>query len=150
MTFSRLAGLHVQQVAQPAGHRLEEPDVDDRRGQFDVPHALATNAAVRDFDAAAIADHALVLHAAVLAAGTFPVLFRTEDPLAEQTVFFGTVGSVVDRFRLLDFAERPTADVLRTGQGDLDRRVIVDAIVGAGSPIVICLMLLIGVRPWVA
>ena len=38
-------GLHVQQGAQAAGHRLEEPDVDDRRGQLDVAHPLAADAA---------------------------------------------------------------------------------------------------------
>src|SRR5262249_42270278 len=38
--------LHVQEGAQAAGHRLEEPDVDDRRGQLDVAHALAAHAAV--------------------------------------------------------------------------------------------------------
>ena len=38
-------GLHVEQRAQAAGHGLEEPDVDDRRGQLDVAHALAADAA---------------------------------------------------------------------------------------------------------
>ena len=38
-------GLHVEQRAEPAGHGLEEPDVHDRGGQFDVPHALAADAA---------------------------------------------------------------------------------------------------------
>ena len=38
-------GLHVEQGAEPAGHRLEEPDVHDRGGQFDVAHALAAHAA---------------------------------------------------------------------------------------------------------
>ncbi len=113
--------LHVEQSAQPAGHGLEEPDVNDGRGQFDVPHALAANAAVRDFDAAAIADHPLVLHAAVLAAGALPVLFRAEDTLAEQAVLFRTVRAVVDRFRLLHFAERPAADIVRARQADLAR-----------------------------
>ena len=124
-------GLHGQQVAQAAGHGLEEPDVHDRRGQLDVAHPLAADAAVRDLDAAAVADHPLVFHAAVLAAGAFPVLFRAEDPLAEQTVFFRPVGAVVDRFRLLHLAERPTANIVRPGEADLDRCVIVDPIVGA-------------------
>ena len=97
--------LHVEQRAEAAGHRLEEPDVDDRGGQLDVAHALAADAAVRDLDAAAVADHALVLHAAVLAAGALPVLLRAEDALAEQAVLFGAVGAVVDRLRLLDLAE---------------------------------------------
>ncbi len=121
--------LHVQQRAQARRHGLEEPDVDDRRGQLDVAHALAADAAVRDLDAAAVADHALVLHAAVLAAGALPVLLRPEDAFAEQAVLFGTVGAVVDRLRLLDFAERPGADVVRAGQADAHRPVVVDAVV---------------------
>ena len=123
-------GLHGQQGAQPAGHGLEEPDVHHRGGQLDVAHPLAADAAVGDLHAAAVADHALVLHAAVLAAGALPVLLRAEDPLAEQAVLLRAVGAVVDRLRLLHFAERPTADVVRAGQADLDRRVVVDPVVG--------------------
>src|SRR5205807_8442593 len=99
------AGLHVQEGAQAAGHGLEEPDVDDGRGQLDMAHAFTADAAVGDLDAATVADHALVFHAAVLAAGALPVLFRAEDAFAEQAVFFRAIGPVVDRFRLLDLAE---------------------------------------------
>src|SRR5262249_10750775 len=77
-----------------------------------------------------IADHPLVLHAAVFAAGAFPVLLGTENPLAEEAVFFGTIGAVVDGLRLLHFAERPTADIMRAGQTDADSPVVVDAIIG--------------------
>jgi hypothetical protein len=124
-------GLHIQQVAQSAGHRLEEPDVGDRSGQLDVPHPLAAHAAMRDLDAATVADHALILHTAILAAGAFPVLFWAKDPLAKQPVLLWAVGAVVDRFWLLHFAERPAADVVRPGQADLDRSVIVNPIVRA-------------------
>ena len=122
-------GLHVQQRTEAAGHRLEEPDVDDGRGQLDVAHALAADAAVRDLDAATVADHALIFHAAVLAAGAFPVFLGAEDPFAEQAVFFRPVGAVVDRLRLLDLAEGPTADVVRAGEADAHRPVIVNTVV---------------------
>ena len=122
-------GLHVEQRAEPAGHGLEEPDVHDRGGQLDVPHALAAHAAMRDLDAAAIADHALVLHAAILAAGALPVLFRPEDAFAEQAVLFRTVGAIVDRFGLFDFAEGPGANVMGAGQADAHRPVVVDAVI---------------------
>ena len=122
-------GLHGQQGAQAAGHGLEEPDVHHRRGQLDVAHPLAADAAVGDLHAATVADHALVLHAAVLAAGALPVLLGSEDPLAEQAVLLGAIGAVVDRFRLFHFAERPTADIVGAGQADLDRRIVVDPIV---------------------
>ena len=97
--------LHIEQRAEPAGHALEEPDVDDRRGQFDVAHPLAAHATVRHLDPAAVADHPLVLHTAVFAASTFPVLFGAEDPFAKQSILFRPVRTIIDRFRLLDFAE---------------------------------------------
>jgi hypothetical protein len=122
--------LHVEQRAESARHRLEEPDVHDGRGQLDVAHPLAANAAVGDLHAAAVADHPLVFHAAVLAAGALPVLLRSEDLLAHQSVLLGTVGAVVDRFGLLHLAERPAADVVRPGEADLHGRIVVDAIVG--------------------
>ena len=58
-------GLHVEQGTQAAGHCLEEPDMDDGRGQFDMPHAFASDAAMRDLDAATVADHPLVLHPSI-------------------------------------------------------------------------------------
>ena len=85
-----------------------------------------------DFITAAIADHALILHAAVLAAGAFPVLFGTENAFAEQAVLLGAVGAIVDRLRLLDLAEGPRTNIVRARQTDADRAVIVDAIVVGG------------------
>lgn len=40
----------VEQVAQPARHTLEVPDVGDRCGQLDVAHALATDLGLGDLD----------------------------------------------------------------------------------------------------
>ena len=42
--------------ADAARHRLEEPDVGDRRGQLDVAHPLAAHLGLRHFDAAPVAD----------------------------------------------------------------------------------------------
>src|SRR5262245_30084094 len=94
-----------------------------------MPHPLAAHPAMGDLDAAAVADHPFVFHAAILAAGAFPVLFRTEDALAKQAVFFGTIGAIVDRSRLFHFAERPAADVVRTGQADADRAVVINSVI---------------------
>ena len=128
-----VAGLHVQQRAEAAGQRLEEPDVDDRRGQVDMAHALAADAAVRDLHAATVADDALVLRALVLAARAFPVALGPEDALAEQAVLFGAVRAVVDGLRLLHFAEGPRTNIVRAGELNPDRTVIVNAIVDAFS-----------------
>jgi hypothetical protein len=72
-----------------------------------VAHALAPHADQRDFDAALLADDALVLHALVLAAQALVVLDRPEDAGAEQAVTLRLERAVVDGLRLLDLAERP-------------------------------------------
>jgi hypothetical protein len=73
------AGGHVEHQADAARGALEEPDVRDRHGELDVAHAFAAHAGDGDFDAAAVADDALVLDALVLAAGAFPVARGPED-----------------------------------------------------------------------
>src|SRR5262249_52814332 len=74
-------------------------------------------------------DHSLVFHAAVFAAGTFPIFLRTEDALAEEAILFRTVGAIVDRLGLFHFAERPATNIMRARQADANRAVIVNAIV---------------------
>ena len=121
-----LLGRHVEQVADAAGHALEEPDVADRRGQVDVAHALATDLRARDLHAAALAHDALVAHALVLAAVALPVLGGTEDALAEETVLLGLERAVVDRLGLGHLARAPGADLLGGGEADLDGVEVVD------------------------
>ncbi len=147
MIFSRLLVFMSSRRAEPAGHGLEEPDVHDRGGQFDVPHALAADAAMGDLDAAAVADHALVLHAAILAAGALPVLFRAEDALAEQAVLFGAIGAIVDGFRLFDFAEGPRANVMRAGQADAHGPVVVDAVITGFADVALLMVISPYVKP---
>ncbi len=105
-------GSHVQQVADAAGHALEEPDVADGSGEVDVAHALAANLRARDLNAAALADDALVADALVLAAVALPVLGGTEDALAEEAVLLRLERAVVDRLRLGDLAGAPAANLL--------------------------------------
>ena len=81
----------------------------DRRGELDMAHALAADLRHGDFDAALLADDALVLHALVLAAQALVVLDRTEDARAEQAVTLRLERAVVDGLRLLDLAERPAS-----------------------------------------
>src|SRR5262249_23437476 len=124
---------------------LEEPHVDDGGGEFDVAHALASDAAVGHDDAAVGALHSLVLHAAVLAAAALPIFLGAEDAFAEQTALLGAVGAVVDGARRGHLARRPAEDVLRAGQGDAHGGEVIDAIqaqvvgharlpAGAGTP----------------
>ena len=112
-------GRHVEQIAEPAGDTLEEPDVSDRSGQLDVAHPLAANLGAGDLDAAALADDPLVADSLVLAAVALPVPLGTEDPLIEQTFLLRAEGAVVDRFRLLDLAEGPRANLVARSEADL-------------------------------
>ncbi len=92
----------VEQIAEPARHTLEIPDVGDRRGQLDVAHPLTAHLRASDLDTTALTDDALEANALVLAAVALPVPGRTEDLLAEKPVLFRLQGAVVDCLRLLD------------------------------------------------
>ena len=113
-----VAQRHVEHQADARRQRLQEPDVRDRGGQLDVAHALAAHLGLRHLDAALLADDAAVLHALVLAAQALVVLDRAEDLGAEQAVALRLERAVVDRFRLLHFAERPRPDHVRRSQRD--------------------------------
>ena len=116
-----VAQRHVEDHAQTRRQRLQEPDVRNRAGQLDVAHAFAAHLAQRDFNAAFFADHAAMLEALVLAAQALVVLDRAEDAGAEQAIALRLEGTVVDRFRLFNFAERPGTDFVRRRDADLDR-----------------------------
>src|SRR5262249_16857894 len=111
---------HVEQQADTARQRLQEPDVRDRRGQLDVTHALAPYARKRHLDAALLADDALVLHALVLAAQALVVLDRAEDARTEQAVAFGLERAIIDRLRLFDLAVGPRQNLVRARDRDPD------------------------------
>ncbi len=117
-----LSRRHVEQDADARGHALEIPNVRDRRRQLDVAHPLAAHFRARDLDAAAVADHALEANALILAAMAFPVFGRAEDLFAEEPVAFGFERPVVDGLRLLDFTERPRADLFRWRTRSASRR----------------------------
>src|SRR5439155_21674377 len=111
---------HVEQQADAARQRLQEPDMGDGRGELDMAHAVAPHLRQGDLDAAFLADDAAVLHALVLAAQALVVLDRPEDPGAEQPVPLRLEGAVVDRLGLLDLAIGPGTDPLRAGDRDTD------------------------------
>ena len=116
-----LAAAHVEHEADARRHALVEPDVRGGHGEFDVAHALTANAGQRDFDAAAVADDALVLDAFVFSARALPVARRTENALAEEAAFFGFERAVVDGLGIFDLALRPRTDRIGRCYGDGDR-----------------------------
>jgi len=77
-------------------------------------------------DAAALADDALVADALVLAAIALPVLGRTEDALAEETVTLGLERPVVDRLRLRYLTGGPVANLLAGRKPDANGVEFVD------------------------
>ena len=111
-------GSDVEQVAHARRDALEVPDVADGRGELDVAHALAADLGASDLDAAALAHDALEADTLVLAAVALPVLRRTEDLLAEESVLLGLERAVVDSLRLLDLATGPLADLLARSKAD--------------------------------
>ncbi len=115
-----VAQRHVEHHPEAGRQALQEPDMGDRAGELDVPHALAAHLGEGDFHAALLADHAAVLEALVLAAQALVVLDRAEDLGAEQAVPFRLEGTVVDGFRLLHFAVGPRADLLGGSESDAD------------------------------
>jgi len=67
--------------------------------QGNVTHALTADDTAGDANATLITDNVLVANALVFTTVAFPVLGRSENFLAEQTVFFGLLSTIVDRFR---------------------------------------------------
>ena len=54
-----------------------------RGRQFDMAHAFTPHGRFRDFHAAAVTDHTFIANLFIFSAVAFPVLGRTENPLAE-------------------------------------------------------------------
>ncbi len=77
-----------------------------------MAHALATHLGARYLDATALADDALEADTLVLTAVALPVLGRTEDLLAEESVLLRTERAVVDGLGLLDLTVRPGANLV--------------------------------------
>ena len=111
---------HVHQQADTGRQRFQEPDVSNRRSQFDVSHALATDLGQCDFNATLLTDHTAVLQALVLTAQALVILYRAKDFGAEQAVTLRLERTVVDGFRLFNFTERPRTDHLRRCQSNTD------------------------------
>ena len=78
-----LLGRNSEQVADFIGQGTEVPNVGNRNHQADVSYALAADLLLGDLHAASVANNTLVANALVLTAGTFKILNRTKNALAE-------------------------------------------------------------------
>ena len=85
-----------------------------------MAHAFTANLRAGYFHTAAFADNTLEADALVLTASALPVLRRAENLFTEQAVLFRLERTIVDSFRLLDLATRPTTDIFRARKRDTD------------------------------
>src|SRR5262245_25877495 len=79
----------------------------DRCREFNMAHALSSDFGLNDLDPALVADNSSVFHALVLTAVALPILDRTENFRAKQSVFFRFKGPVIDGLGFLYLAVRP-------------------------------------------
>ena len=79
-----------------------------------MTHTFTTHDGARHFDAALVADDAVVSDPLIFSTVAFPILRRTEDLLAEQSIRFVTLSAIIDRFRFGYFTGRPLHDLFRT------------------------------------
>ena len=79
----------------------------DWTGQFNVTHALSTHFSQGHFNATFLTDHTAMLEALVLTAETLVVFYRAKNLGTEQTIALGLESTVVDGFRLFNFAVGP-------------------------------------------
>ena len=86
-----------------------------------MAHAFTTHLRKSHLNAALFADHTAVLQTLVLTAQALIILHRPENLGAEQTVAFRLKSTVVDGFRLFNFAVRPGTDLFGRCKTDLDR-----------------------------
>ncbi len=115
-----------QQIGQPRTRSTQVPNVHDWRRQCNVTHTVTTDLVTRDFNATTLTNDALETDALVLTARTLPGFLWSKDLLAEQSVLFGTKGSVVDGLGLFYFARRPTTDVLGRGEANAEFIELID------------------------
>ena len=85
----------------------------DRRGELDMTHTFTTHERSGHFHAALVADNSFVTNFFVFTTVTFPIFGRTKNFFSEEAAFFRFLSAVVDGFRLVYFAERPSANRLR-------------------------------------
>ena len=81
-------------------------------GQSDMPHAFAPHFGTGHFDAAAVADDALIANFLVFTTITLPVLGGTENALAEQAVLFRAKCPIVNGLWLGYLAIGPDFDLV--------------------------------------
>src|SRR5690606_29072881 len=100
--------------------RTKIPNMRDGNHQIDVSHPVSAYFLFGHFHATSVADNALITNAFVFSTSTFVIFYRPKNPLAEQTVAFRFMGTVVDGFRLEHLTTRFSQNRFRRSQPDRD------------------------------
>ena len=114
-----LLRTHIEYGADTARHSAEIPNVRHGRSKLHVSHSFATDFRLGDFNAALVADDTFITYPLILAAMAFVILRGPEYFLAEKTVLFGLLRSVVNGFGFGDLAVRPLSDFLGRSERNL-------------------------------
>jgi hypothetical protein len=116
----KIARRHVEEKSHTARDTAVIPNMCHGRGKAYMSHPLATNLRQRHFYAALIADNTAVTLCLVFATETFPISRRSENLLAEQSIRFRFKCSIVNCFRFLHFAFRPSENFFRRSEADAE------------------------------
>src|SRR3954464_12275527 len=114
----KIAGSHIKDQADTRRHALEEPDMTNRNSQLNVAHALPADSREGHFDTATIANNSTMFDSFILAAGTFPIFYRSENALTKKSAFFGFERPIINCFGIFDFPFGPGTDGI--GRGNLN------------------------------
>ena len=91
-----------------------------RNHELNVSHALAANFLLGNFYTATVANNTFVTNAFVFTAMALVIFYRAENAFTKETVAFGLVSTVVDRFWFQHFTAGLFEDFLGRSQAYRD------------------------------
>ena len=141
-----LLGGDVQQVSDLRRKRAEVPNVNYGHNQRNVTHTLTAYFLFGNFHTATVADNTFIANAFVLTAVALIVLYGTEDALAEQTVAFRFICTVVYRFGFQHLAARILENLLgrcKTNRDAVETYACLIISINSHNLLFICLVQLI-------
>ena len=109
----KLLCWHTKKVTNLVRKTTEIPDMSNRDNQFNMSSTLTTYLLLCYLNTTTIAYNTLITDTLVLTAGTLVILCWTEYTLAEQTITFWFIGTIVDSLWLGYLTKRVLKNLLR-------------------------------------
>ena len=109
----KLLCWHTEKVTNLVRKTTEIPDMSNRDNQFNMSGTLTTHLLLCYLNTTTVADNTLITDTLVLTAGTLVILCWTEYTLAEQTITFWFIGTIVDSLWLGYLTKRVLKNLLR-------------------------------------